>query len=71
MNAIYLIRAFELILPQYGFFTNEVEAYDYIATLEAVRRKRNPGGVTGNIYSLIPIVAATQPTIVAETCQPA
>ena len=70
MNAIYLIRVFETVLPQHGFFTEESVAYDFIAGLEADRRKRNPNNVYGNVYTVVPVTIA-QLTPELPLCQTA
>ena len=71
MNAIYLIRVFETVLPQHGFFTEEDKAYEFVAGLEADRRKRNPFGVTGNVFTVVPVIGAVQHTSEVAACQPA
>lgn len=70
MKSIYLIRFREMIFPQYGFFTEESAAYDFVNKLEAQRRVTSPVlSQLGRAYDVVPVTVNA--TTESEICQSA
>jgi hypothetical protein len=65
-----MIRFREMIFPQYGYFTEESDAYDFVNKLEGQRRVTSPVlSQLGRAYDVVTVtVNATTET---EICQSA